>query len=65
MDPSYSFFIIIIFDLLELGEFLFFSGTLNTRFLGGVGEGGTSGHHMSTFVAVEAKSLLGTLLSFV
>ena len=33
-------------------------------FLGGVGEGGTSGRHMSTFAVVKAKSLLGALLSF-
>ena len=61
MDPSYSFFIII-FNFLELREFLFFSGALNARFLGRVREGRAGGHHMSTFAAVEAKSLLGTLL---
>ena len=39
MDPSYSFFfIIIIFNLLELRELFFFSGMLNTRFLGGGSE---------------------------
>ena len=64
MNPSYSFFIVIIFNLFELGEFLFFSGTLDARFLGGVGEGGASGRHMSTFATAEAKSLLGALLSF-
>ena len=34
------------------------------RFLGGVREGGASGHHMSTFVAVETESFLGTLFMF-
>ena len=63
MDLSYSFFIVI-FNFLEFGEFLFFSGMLDTRFLGGVEEGGASRHHMSTFAAVEAKPLLGALLSF-
>ena len=62
MDPSYSFFFIVIFDFLEFGELLFFLGALNTRFLRGVGEGGASRCHMSTFAASEAKSLLGTLL---
>ena len=37
---------------------------LNTGFLRSVGEVGASGHHMSTFAASEAESLLGTLLSF-
>ena len=64
MHPSHSFFFFIIFDFLELRELLFFSGTLNARFLGGVREGRASRHHMSTFVALETKSLLGALLSF-
>ena len=64
MNPSYSFFVVIIFYLFELWEFLFFSGALDTRFLGEFGEGRASGHHMSTFSAAKAKSLLGTLLSF-
>ena len=64
MNPSYSFFIVVIFNLFELGEFLFFSGALDARFLGGVGEGGASRCHMSAFTAAEAKSFLGTLLSF-
>ena len=34
------------------------------RFLGGVGEGGASRRHMSTFTTAEAKSFLGTLLLF-
>ena len=55
---------VIVFNLLELREFLFFSGVLDAWFLGGVGEGGASGRHMSTFSAAKAKSLLGTLLSF-
>ena len=64
MNPSYSIFFIVVFNFFELREFLFFPGALNTGFLGGFGEGGASGRHMSTFVIVEAKSLLGTLLSF-
>ena len=64
VNPSYSFFVVIIFNLLELREFLFFSGTLDMRFLGRVGEGGASGCHMSTFSASKAKSSLGALLSF-
>ena len=61
---SHSFVFFIVFDFFQLGELLFFSGTLDAGFLGGVGEGRTGGHHMSTFAAVKAKSFLGALLSF-
>ena len=64
MNLSYSFFFVVVLDFLEFGELLFFPGMLNTRFLGGVREGGASGCHMSTFVAMEAKSLLGALFLF-
>ena len=63
VNPSYSFFIVIVFNLLELGEFLFFLSTLDVRFLG-VGEGRASRRHMSTFSATKAESFLGALLSF-
>ena len=63
-NPSYSFIFFIIFNLLELGEFFFLLSMLDSGFLGGVREGGASRHHMSTFATAEAKSLLGTLLSF-
>ena len=36
---------------------------LDTGFLGEVGEGRASGHHVSTFLAVETESFLGTLLA--
>ena len=62
--PSYSFFIVIVFNFLELREFLLSLGTLDVWSFRGVSEGGASGRHMSTFLAAEAKSLLGTLLSF-
>ena len=61
-NPSHSFFVIVIFNLFELGELFFLSGTLNTGFLGGVREGRASRHHMSTLVTAEAESFLGTLL---
>ena len=64
MDPSYSFFFIVIFYFLELRESFFFSGMLNMRFLGGVRGCGAGRCHVSTFAALEAKSLLGTSLSF-
>ena len=64
MDLSYSFFFVMIFNFLELRELFFLLGTLDTRFLEGVREGRASGHHMSTFTTAEAKSFLGTLLSF-
>ena len=64
MDPSYSFFFIVVFNFFKFWEFLFFSGVLNVRFLGGVGEGEASRCHVSTFVAVEAEPFLGTLFPF-
>ena len=64
MDLSYSLFFVVVFDLLEFGEFLFFSDMLDTEFLGGVYEGGASGCHVSTFAAVKTKSFLGALLLF-
>ena len=64
MDPSYSFVFFIVFNLLKLGEFLFFSDMLNARFLRRVSEGRASRHHVSTFATTEAESLLGALFSF-
>ena len=63
-NSSYSIFIIIIVDFLKLRELFFFPGMLDIGCLGGVQEGRASRHHMSTFVAAEAESLLGALLSF-
>ena len=63
-NPSHSFVFFVVFDLFELWESFFLSGTLDAGFLGGVGEGGASGHHMSTFSAAKAESPLGALFSF-
>ena len=64
VDLSYSFFVVVIFYLLELGEFFLFLGVLDAWFLEGVSEDRASGCHMSTFSTVKAESLLGALLSF-
>ena len=64
VNLSYSFFVVVIFNLLELREFLFLLGVLDAGFLGGVGESGASGRRMSTFAAAKAKSPFGALLSF-
>ena len=64
MNPSNSFFFVVVFNLCEFREFFFLSGTLDAWFPGGVGKGGASGRYMSTFSAAKAESLLGALLSF-
>ena len=64
MNLSYSFFLIIVFNLFEFREFFFLSSTLNMRFLEGVRESGAYRCHVSTLAALEAKSLLDALLSF-
>ena len=64
VDPSYSVFFVVVFNLLELGELFFFLSALNTGFLEGVGEGRASGHYMSAFAAAETKSFLDALFSF-
>ena len=60
MDLSHSFFVVI-FDLFKLWKLFFFSDALNTGFLGGIRAGR---HHVSTFVASEAESILSTPFSF-
>ena len=63
-NSSYSFVFFVVFNFLELRELFFFSGMLNTGFLGEVRESWASRCHMSTFAATKTKSFLGALFMF-